>query len=535
MTAQKAIRALALALGLALAAAACTDGDLDTAEPGTTATIAPPDTVLRIGVEAWPRCVNPLTCADEALYDTVLQHVLPRAMTIAPDGDYVASRLLAGEPQPVTLDDGTIEIRYRIADDAVWADGRPVTSTDFVATWQAVMDTPGADTTGYRRIVSVDDADPAEAVVVLDTPLVDWQELFGGASGFVLQADAFGAGPDLSGRFDEELPISGGPYQLVSWDSERAVLAATDAWEGEDQPDVDQVRLERVDIDELEEPQAYDMLVPAPGTRAEAPDGFETVDGPSGRILGVWLDQRSSLLSTLEGRRAIDALLARDDLVEAAGFTAVSCAGWAPAIGPWCDAAATERSAADPDLARFVLATQGWVPDGAGNLVNGETVLSLPMTHDPATPGSTALADEVAAAFDEVGIGVERRETPTDTWWEARPLDQGTGVGLFAVDVGASPRVGDLYGCPDGAPTSVVAACPPAIVEAARSLGTMDPTDALDSVAMIGELVAEQVLWVPVVELPGRGFVRVGRVDLPEQRSPVGGPLAGLAAFQGGD
>ncbi len=78
----------------------------------------------------------------------------------------------------------------------------------------------------------------------------------------------------------------------------------------------------------------------------------------------------------------------------------------------------------------------------------------------------------------------------------------------------------------------MVAACPPALVDAARGLGTMAPSDALDTVATIGDLVAEQVLWVPVVALRTRGFVREGRIVVPEATSPVGGPLAGLAAFQ---
>ncbi len=407
MAGRRGVRVLALVVGLSLVVAACTDGGLETPEQGSSSTVAPPDTVLRIGVEQWPSCLNPLTCAGDALHDTVLQHVMPRAMELGPDGDYRASRVLDDAPEPSRQADGTVEIAYRIAEEARWADGRPITSTDFLATWRAIMDTPGADRTGYARIASIDDVDPTEAVVVLDGPLVDWQELFGGATGVLLRADALGAGTDLTGRFGDELPMAAGPYQLLSWDGERAVLGATDPWGEDEPPEVDQVRLERIDLESLENPMVYDMLVPAIGSTDPVPDGFEAVTTPSDRILGVWFDQRSPYLAALENRRVVDTLLDRSAFVDEVGGVAVECAGWAPGIGPWCEAAATERPEPDPELARFVLATQGWTLDGEGNLVADETALSIPVSHDPDVFGSEALADEVEAALDR-----DRRHPP---------------------------------------------------------------------------------------------------------------------------
>ncbi|MDZ7673543.1 MAG: ABC transporter substrate-binding protein [Acidimicrobiales bacterium] len=518
-------------LAVVLVAASCRadEGDPTAA---TATTLAPPDTVVRIGVEDWPDCVNPLTCADDALHSSVLQHVLPKALELGADGEYSATPLLTEPPEPEAEDDGEVVLRYRIAEKARWSDGRPITSTDFLATWQAVMATPEADRTGYDRIVAVDDADPAVAVVTLDGPLVDWQELFGGASGYVLRADEFGAGPDLTGEFDTELPMSAGPFQLASWSEERAVLAATEPWEGRDAPDLDQVRLDRVVVDGLEEPLIYDMIVPTARSTVAAPDGFSTVAAPTTSVLGVWLDQRSALLQPIEHRRSVAAVVDADGLAEEVGVGApVRCAGWVPMVGPWCEAAAREPTEPDADLASFGLASLGWVRGEEGVLTRDDTRFTVGLTHDPAVRGSAAVAEELSAALEEIGIATDPAPIDTGAWWSPRSDSNPTGVGVFAVDLGVSPRVADLYGCPDGPETSVTFGCPPEVVDAARRIGAAAPEDALTAVRIIGEGVAEQVLWIPVSRVDARSFVRDGRLDLPGGDAPLGGPLARLEQF----
>ena len=132
-----------------------TDDGVD-ATAATSTTIPRPSTVLRVGAEDWPQCLNPLTCADRVLHDQVLQHVLPVTFEVDADGGYVASPLLVSTPEPSATDDG-VEIVYELSADARWADGRPITSSDFVGTWRAIIDTPAADRLRYDRIVAVDD------------------------------------------------------------------------------------------------------------------------------------------------------------------------------------------------------------------------------------------------------------------------------------------------------------------------------------------------------------------------------------------
>lgn len=527
-------RALCIAFALAVVAGACTDDGAD-ATAATSTTILRPSTVLRIGAEDWPACLNPLTCADDVLHEQVLQHVLPVAFEVDAGGDYVTSPLLAAEPEPTASDDG-VEIRYRISPEARWANGRPVTSSDFLGTWRAVMDTPGADRLRYDRILDVDDADPAVAVVTLDGPMIDWQELFGGATGFVLEADAFGPSTDLTGQFETELPFGAGPYVLSSWDENGAVLSATEPWEGDDGARIDEVRLDRVDIGGLGDPMAYDLLLPARGADIAAPDGFEIRSTASTTVLGVWLDQRQPLLAPLVHRQALEVLLDRSALAELVGAgDVVTCAGWVPAVGPWCAAASVPAAEPNEDLASFVLFEAGWTAGEDGVLTGPFGRFELPVTVDPSVPGAEAVAELVAESFGSIGIDAAVTERAAVEWAIARPGGDPTGVGVFAIDLGVSPRVDSLYGCLDGVGSSVVGSCPDEVVRLARSLGTSSAEDAVEAVERLGAAVAEQVLWLPVARIPERSFVRPGRVATVDAGTVASGPLAGLHRFEAGE
>ena len=75
-------------------------------------------------------------------------------------------------------------VTYKINPDAKWSDGEPITSRDFKYTWdQIVTQQDIYDTTGYNLIESVDDSDPATAVVTYKSPYASWKGLFGAVSG----------------------------------------------------------------------------------------------------------------------------------------------------------------------------------------------------------------------------------------------------------------------------------------------------------------------------------------------------------------
>lgn len=529
-------RALLVAVVLALLAAACSDDGDTAADDQPSTTLPSAQTMLRVGLEQWPECLNPITCDSPVLRDQILQHVLPVAFEIDAAGEYQPSPLLSVPPEIDVRGDG-MTITYRIALEAHWDDGQPITSSDVRATWQAIMRTEGADTTGYELITGIDDADPQVAVVELSEPYGDWRTLFGGGEGWILKADAFGADTDLAGQFLDELPFSAAPYRLAAWDDDTAVLAGSDQyWDPTRVPEVDQVRLTLVEVAELAQPGAFDLLVP--DGASTGPDGFATRRLPGTEVLGVWFDQRNPLLASLAHRQALTAMIDRELLIEeVSGRDAapIDCLGWVPDVGPWCEAAEADLAETDADLASYVLAVEGWAPDGAGDLVRDGEPFAVPVRYDPDLPGAEAVAEELVEVFEAAGITPALQTTSTATWMEDRAAGRDTGVGVFAMDLGVSPQVTELYACPGGPPSSVLAWCPAAVVEPTATLASAaEPDEQLELVEEIGAVAAEASAWIPLFRLSSTYHVQPDRVQVPDARPAIGGPLARLDAFSVG-
>src|SRR5438552_2182506 len=63
---------------------------------------------------------------------------------------------------------------------------------DVAFTWKAIMDTTGTySTTGYDQIKNVDCSSQDTVKIDFKSIWVDWQDLFGGATGYILEKAAF--------------------------------------------------------------------------------------------------------------------------------------------------------------------------------------------------------------------------------------------------------------------------------------------------------------------------------------------------------
>ena len=520
-----------------LLAASCTGDDASEAVPTTSSTIPTAQTLLRVGVEEWPECLNPLTCDSLALRRQVLDHILPVAFELDADDELVPSPLLEGEPEVARVGGG-MAVTYRLAEGARWNDGRPVTSSDLRGTWEAGLATPAAAKDGYDHIVTVDDRDPLTAVVTFDTPYAEWRELFGGGRGWIMQADHLGSDLDLTDRFATELPFSSGPYRLAAWDENGAVLAAaSDHWNADRRPEVDQVRLSRVDIEAVDDPRAFDLLVPA-GLAGEPPEGFERRRLPTASVLGIWFDQRHPLLAPVEHRQALAGALDPAALLEEAvpepPEQPIDCLGWLPGTAE-CEVGGVDLPDHAPDLARFALASVGWAPGAFGVLARDDVLFAVPLTYDPAVPGAEAVAEVVEASLASIGVVAEPLPMAASTWRGSRPATQPTGIGVFPVELGDVPMIEQLYGCVDGVESSTVFWCPAAVVASARALRTTLARDQrLELVRRIGSAAGQAVVWLPIAQTVEVSFIRSGRVSTPDRVPSGGGPLFGLRRFEVG-
>jgi peptide/nickel transport system substrate-binding protein len=395
-------RSKLFALGAALGLTACTGSGYTAPIPSASprVSIEPPSPQhgpieggsATFGTVFWAECVNPVSTCYETTYAhwLVFQHVLPRAMELDANGNFVASPLLVEAP---TLENDGVEVgppfsvTYRIDPRAVWDDGTPITSNDFRFTWKAFVNTFGAyDATGYQHIASIDTRDPRIAVVRFDHVYPDWPDVFGGPFGYLIKASAFPSvdpdHPDLSDMMQDEIPFSGGPFRLVEWDQTHEVLVRNDRFFGT------RARLDQVTF--VPSLGALDgeiqSLVNGDVAAIYPPMGFggKTIEEAFGRtpeiqvkagdgtlFEALWFGHRVKPMNDPHVREALMYALDRESVVDEVvrpwnpdaqvlncGFVAV------PTVGPWCASRPFERFSYDPARSRSILEAAGYECSG---------------------------------------------------------------------------------------------------------------------------------------------------------------------------
>lgn len=533
-------------LALAILAAGCSTfsddggGDAPGAPEGTLPSAA---TLLRVASAEWPECLNPLTCTDRTARTLVLQHVVPQLMEVDDEGGYVPSPVLAGEPE-VRVDRSTGEqtIVFVLAEEARWHDGRPITSSDVKGTWLARLATPGATTPGHQLITAIDDRDPLVARVTLSEPWTDWPELFGGYTGWLLQADAFGGDTDLAGRFEDVVPFGAGPYELVSFDERSLVLVARDDyWAQERQAEIDQVRIDHFpDLagaagePDPGVPGSIDMVVPG-ADLPDVPNRFDLRRRPIPAVVGLFFDRRTPPLGSAGVRAAVEEAVDRRELIELAGVDAeglVTCAGWLPADES-CgqDLAEEDASVAGTDE---LLELDGWTVGLDGKRGRPGLPLATPVSYDPTIEGAEDIARAVVDALVPRGFAATAQAVPADTW-ARRDREDGTGIGVYAPRLGTAGRLASLYGCEGGA-RNPMAWCDPEAQELLAALTTAGGARRRQAVEEdLGELVAGALSWLPLHQRTTRWLVDPERVAVPEGAPLGSGALGGLHDFARAD
>jgi len=392
-------RTIAIVAVVGIVAAACGGKKSPTATPSGSVPVTTQPSIQQggdivLGAEQWPECVNPITSCASATWTwySVLEHVLPYAMVLDLNGNFVASPTLAEAP---TLDNGGITqnpftVSFKIADNAVWADGTPITSADFEFTWKAILNTTGAySTVGYTSIDSVDTTDPKTAVLHFKDVFVDWPDLFGGVYGGFFEKAAFPDAnadkPNLKDDMQDNIPFSGGPWILDSWSQDQAVFVKNAKWFGAadsarggvpildkvtivprtDQPTEIQSLLSG-EVDAIypqpSDQSLIDQVGSTPGVKAQGADGayFEA----------LWFQHESAPMDDVKVREAFMYAVDRQSVIDAiiklnnpnaevlgCGFISF------PHIGNWCQTVHPFGSDAfpyDPEKAKSLLTADGY-------------------------------------------------------------------------------------------------------------------------------------------------------------------------------
>ncbi|MDR2028128.1 MAG: ABC transporter substrate-binding protein, partial [Treponema sp.] len=103
---------------------------------------APTGTTLTLVFGSEPNTIDPAlnSAVDGAIY---LQHAFEGLYKYADNGQGRAQAVpgqAAGAPQKTVNPDGTVVYVYTLRDNLKWSDGKALTASDFVYTWQRLVD-----------------------------------------------------------------------------------------------------------------------------------------------------------------------------------------------------------------------------------------------------------------------------------------------------------------------------------------------------------------------------------------------------------
>lgn len=250
--------------------------------------------------------------------------LLPSVFVLQPDGSVVRNETLVTSAEKVG--DAPQTIKYTIAPNAVWSDGRPISADDFVYTWRALdprqcPKCQAGNTAGYDRIKSVTGSDQGRTVtVVFDRPYVDWKALFSPflpahvAKTYGPTDTAAGLEKGFNEGFATSVPkFSAGPFRIEEFTADGSVvMVRNEKWFGKP-PNLDKLVF-RLITDVSQQPtslanEEVDVIYPNPQV-----DIVQQIDElpavryqvtPSASVHQIWLNQNAPALKEVALRKAI--------------------------------------------------------------------------------------------------------------------------------------------------------------------------------------------------------------------------------------
>jgi peptide/nickel transport system substrate-binding protein len=221
-------------------------------------------------------------------------------------------------------------VKYNIHPDAAWADGTPVTATDFAFTYDTIMNDQLDITSreGYNKLTGYEVVDDKTFLAIFGELYAPWQTLFSA----VLPAHEL-EGQPFNTVWDDLITLGSGPFTMTEWTpTERIVLernenywASEERASGEALGDVQTINIVFLEDSQTQvqalRGQEIDMFYPQPQVSlVEEVDGIEGVEWEAG--LGpVWehidFNHTDPLLSQKFVRQAIAQGIDRDAITEA--------------------------------------------------------------------------------------------------------------------------------------------------------------------------------------------------------------------------
>jgi peptide/nickel transport system substrate-binding protein len=193
---------------------------------------------VTLALDQVPSTLNDHTMAgDTSAGRMIASAVWPQVFRVSPGLTASLDTNVVDSAEVVSLQPQTVV--YQIDPRAVWSDGVPISSADFVYAWQSqrggALDVDGspdsvASTLGYRDISSLTGSNDGRTVtVVFRTPFADWTSLFDDLlPAHVATRVGWNHGFD---HYDPAVLVSGGPWRVLSWTpGSQIVLGRNPKW-----------------------------------------------------------------------------------------------------------------------------------------------------------------------------------------------------------------------------------------------------------------------------------------------------------------
>ncbi len=455
----------------ALVVAACgSSSSNNSSGNGSTTTVAQKSGgSIVFAAEQWPDCLNPITqCANSSWLQWLVPiHILPRLAELDPNNNFVASPLVTEMP---SLDNGGLTqnpftVTWHLNPDAKWSDGTPITSADVAFTWQAYLKSKGSlSTTGYIDIASIDSSDPQTVVIKFKHTYADWQDVFGGFSGVVLEKAKFPNGPDTSSTMQSSIDFSGGPWILKSFSKSQEILVPNkNYWDKDRIPLLDQVTfVPRVDtstevqsVKSGESAAAYPQPSSANVPQFKAAPNVQTAFGVTTQYENLWFNQKPGHPFVDKNVRAafiysFDRAKFLNDIVKPFDPTVqpLNCAAWIPGVGKWCSGTEPFSDITyDPSKADSLMQTAGYAKDSSGFWAKNGQELKIKWA---VTTGNQRRADtqaEFIPLLKKLGWNVATDNSDPDTLFQQRLPKGDYDMSMFIEVTSPDPSVTSIFAC----------------------------------------------------------------------------------------
>jgi peptide/nickel transport system substrate-binding protein len=314
--------------------------------------------------------------------------------------------------------DGTV-ITLSLRDDIVWSDSEPITSDDFIFTYEMAMEPANVviSTYPYDQLVSMEAPDALTVVMTFSEPFVPWMASFGNEilPAHVLRPVFEAEGNIQTASWNLAPTVGCGPFVFAEWESGSYARFVRNENYYDEPAKIDEIFMRFVP-DDASQVAALRTGVGDLGTFISYADipvleeaGIEMIAAPSGYNEGIYFyfgEETHPAINDVKVRQAIAMCFDRFSLVEdlLLGATEVAASFWHltafqdPDLEPW---------PYDPVRANALLDEAGWV-DSNGDGVRDKDGEELILVHGTTTREIRANTQAVAQQqLAECGIRLE--------------------------------------------------------------------------------------------------------------------------------